>query len=256
MSDALDSFLNAITSLIEAVVSFWKGFFQAFGVDIQALLTNIWNGIKTIITNAIEAIKTTIKTKWTDIKSWLSTTLAAIKDKFGDIFDAIKKGVAEKITNVKDKIVEGMENAADYIKSLPEKFYNWGCDMVQGIIDGITAKIEAVKTAAANLAGAIAGYIHFSTPDVGPLADADKFMPDFMNLLVSGINNGIPKLTSAMSGLASSMIPSMSQIQGGQTSNSIVVNVYGAQGQNVSELADIIEERITENVMRRGAAFG
>jgi hypothetical protein len=40
------------------------------------------------------------------------------------------------------------------------------------------------------------------------------------------------------------------------TSNSVSINVYGAQGQDVNELARIIESKITDNVVRRGVAFG
>ena len=61
-----------------------------------------------------------------------------------------------------------------------------------------------------------------------------------------------------MNGLASNMLPQFNgQAQlAGATTNTFNINVYGAQGQNVSELADVIEQRITENVMRRGVAFG
>ena len=40
------------------------------------------------------------------------------------------------------------------------------------------------------------------------------------------------------------------------TTNEVTINVYGAQGQNIGALADEIEQRIAENVMRRGVAFG
>lgn len=253
---AIENLISAVQGIVEAFVSFITGFFQAFGVNLKNLFETIWNNVKTVISNVIGNIKEVITTKWTEIKTWLSETLTKIKDNFEKMFDNIKKGVSERITKVKESIVNGMEAAVDYIKSLPEKFLQWGGEMIDNLISGITSKIGGVADAISGVAGTIGSYIHFSTPDVGPLADADKFMPDFMNLLVKGINNGIPKLSAAMDGLTSSMIPNMSQIQGGQTTNSIVLNVYGAQGQNVSELADIIEERITENVMRRGAAFG
>ena len=83
-------------------------------------------------------------------------------------------------------------------------------------------------------------------------------MPDMMDELVNGINQGIPRVAQAMNGLASNMLPQFNgQAQlAGATTNTFNINVYGAQGQNVSELADVIEQRITENVMRRGVAFG
>jgi hypothetical protein len=78
-----------------------------------------------------------------------------------------------------------------------------------------------------------------------------------IDLMVKDIDQGIPRLQSAMNGLAGSMVP---QIQNGASSvantNNININVYGAQGQDPNALVDIIEERLTENMMRRGAAFG
>ena len=43
----------------------------------------------------------------------------------------------------------------------------------------------------------------------------------------------------------------------GDTNNygGVTVNVYGAPGQDVDELANIIEQRITSNVQRRGNAW-
>ena len=38
-----------------------------------------------------------------------------------------------------------------------------------------------------NVAKGIADFLHFSVPDKGPLADADTYMPDFMELLAKGI---------------------------------------------------------------------
>jgi hypothetical protein len=150
-----------------------------------------------------------------------------------------------------------MEAAAEYIKSLPQKFYDWGSDMVQNLIDGIQAKIEALRAKISELAGMVASYIHFSEPDVGPLSNFHTYMPDMIDELVNGINQGIPQVAQAMNGLAQTMVPQANaQGMANNSTNTFNINVYGAQGQNVSELADVIEQRITENVMRRGVAFG
>lgn len=37
------------------------------------------------------------------------------------------------------------------------------------------------------MAGGIRSFLQFSVPDERPLADADTYMPDFMNLLTSGV---------------------------------------------------------------------
>ena len=39
------------------------------------------------------------------------------------------------------------------------------------------------------------------------------------------------------------------------TENTYTINVYGSEGQSVSELADIVMDRITNKTARKGAAF-
>ena len=258
LSDAFMNWVNGMLSFIEMFIQMTLGFLSAFGINLQTTFNTMWTNVKNIVNNALNFLRNLTITVWTYIKTWLTTTLTNIKNKFDEIFDNIKTAVSEKIENVKTKIVEGMEAAADYIKSLPDKFRQWGSDMVQGIIDGIQSKIEAVRAKISELAGLISSYIHFSEPDVGPLSNFHTYMPDMMDELVNGINQGIPRVAQAMNGLASNMIPQVNgQAQiAGATTNTFNINVYGAQGQNVSELADVIEQRITENVMRRGVAFG
>lgn len=258
LTAAVQNWLNGMLAFIQAHIAFVTGFLQMFGVNLQTIFTNMWTAIKTTVTNIINTIKTTIQNIWNSIKTWITTTLESIKTKFETIFENIRAAVEEKITQAKDLIINTMEEAVNYIKELPGKFYQWGADMVQGIIDGIQSKIDAVRAKISELAGLISSYIHFSEPDVGPLSDFHTYMPDMMDELVNGINQGIPRVAQAMNGLASNMLPQFNgQAQlAGATTNTFNINVYGAQGQNVSELADVIEQRITENVMRRGVAFG
>lgn len=256
LSAALQNALNAFSAVFQAHVAFVTGFFQTFGINLKTTFTNMWNNIKTTVSTKVDQIKTSLQTKWNDIKTWLSETWDAIKEKLSETFDKMKEAVEEKVTKVKEAIVDGIEKAVEYVKELPGKFFSWGADMVQQLIDGIQSKIAAVKAKMSELAAAVRGYIHFSEPDVGPLSDFHTYMPDMINEMVKGINNGIPRVEGAMNNLAAGMLPQMNAGNSTVATNNISINVYGAQGQNVSELADIIEERLAENMMRRGAAFG
>ena len=62
---------------------------------------------------------------------------------------------------------------------------------------------------------------------------------------------------SLMSMIRTAVQESMGYVPAGDTTNygGVTVNVYGAPGQDVDELADIIEDRITHNVKRRGNAW-
>ena len=255
---ALQNWISGMQNFIRIFVNFVTGFFKTFGIDLKTIFTNMWNNIKTVVSTAIDNIQTFITEAWTFIKEWTSETWDAIKDKLVETFERMKEAVEEKITRIKETIVDGIEEAVDYIRELPQKFYEWGADMVQKLIDGIQSKINAVRAKISELAGLISSYIHFSEPDVGPLSNFHTYMPDMIDEMVRGINNGIPRVAGAMNNLASNMLPQMSNIGTASSvaNNTISINVYGAQGQNVNELAEIIEERLAENMMRRGAAFG
>lgn len=256
MSAAVQNFLNAITGIFKAIVAFWIGFFKSFGVDLKQIFNLLWEAIKIVVSNAITSISEGIQEKWNAIGEWLEKTLIKIHDFFAEIFDKMKEAVSEKITGIKDTIVEGITAAVDFVKELPEKFYNWGSEMITNLIDGIKEKISGVGDAIGGVAETIASYIHFTEPDVGPLSDFHTFMPDMINEMITGINKGIPRLENAMNSLGGAMASTLqgNSMTGNAIANNISINVYGAQGQNVSELADIIEQRIAEHTIRRGVA--
>ena len=222
--------------------------------ELKTNVVNAWENLKTTVITTINNLKAQITSIWTNIKTWLSTTVNNIKSNVTTAFDNIKNNIIERITTAKDTIISGMQEAADYISSLPGKFLEWGRDMIQNLIDGIKSKISGVVDAVSGVASTIASYLHFSVPDKGPLADADTYMPDFIELMTSGMAKGIPQLENAAATMAKALSPDLSSV-GNSVSNTVNITVYGAEGQNVNDLADIIQDRINMNVYRNGAAF-
>lgn len=222
--------------------------------ELKTNVVNAWNNLKTTVITTINNLKAQITSLWTNIKTWLSTTVNNIKSNVTTAFDNIKNNIVERITTAKETIISGMKEAADYIASLPGKFLEWGRDMIQNLIDGIKEKISGVVDAVSGVAETIASYLHFSVPDKGPLADADTYMPDFIELMTSGMAKGIPQLENAAATMAKALSPDLSSV-GNSVSNTVNITVYGAEGQDVNDLADIIQDRINMNVYRNGAAF-
>lgn len=247
--------LNVFNLFIQRVVAVLK----VFGIELPPIFTQTFTSIHNTVSSILNTIKNTIQTVFNAVKNFFTVTLKNILNDFTKAFSNMLSVASSKIAQVRDAIKKGMEDAANYIKELPRKFFNWGKEMVQKLADGIKSKISAVKDATASVAKAISSYIHFSVPDVGPLHDIDSFMPDMVDELVKGINSSIPRLENAMSGLTGSMA---SQLQSGGSmdavgaTNNVNITVYGAQGQSVTELADIIEQKIADNTMRRGIAYG
>ena len=257
MQAALNNLINIVLGIIQAFVAFVVAFFNTFGINIKNIFTTTWNNIKTIVATVTAAIKTEITNKFNAIKSWLNSTLTTIKNKFNETFENIKRGVSEKIQNVKETIVNGIQAACDYIASLPGRFYSWGCEMIDSLINGIKEKIGGIAEAIGGVAETISSYIHFSEPDVGPLKDFHTFMPDMIKEMVDGINQSIPELQKAVSGMATTLAPSVmgSGASGSTTTNTVTLNIYGAQGQSVEELGYIIQENINHAIYAKEAVF-
>lgn len=225
--------------------------------EIKTNIVNKFNEIKTSIVNTVTNIKTSIVSKFNEIRSSVVNTVDNMKNAAVNAFTNLKNSISNTVSNIKNAIVNGFSNAVSYIRSLPSQAWSWGADIINNIVNGIRAKIGAVKDAISNVASTIKSYIHFSVPDVGPLADANTYMPDFMKLIAGGIEKGIPQIQNAMTDMTTAMVPDMTGSMAKNTTNNANVNitVYGSQGQDVRELADIIQQRINTQVYNQGAVF-
>ena len=266
LTGALAAGWEAIKEGIGALGSFvsdkWNAMKEGIGNAVSNIKENAVNGfnnLKENVGNAMTNLKENVSSKWDTIKQKTGTAVQNMKTNAQNTFTNMKNSIATTIGNIKNTIVEGFQNAVNYITSLPGQALNWGKDIIANIVNGIKSKIDDVKNAAGEVANAIKSFLGFSEPEEGPLSNFHTYMPDMIDLMTKGIKQGIPEVESALNDLASSMIPTL---QGGQgqttnnnTTNTVSINVYGSAGQNVNELADIIERRITDNVVRRGAAF-
>ena len=92
-----------------------------------------------------------------------------------------------------------------YIKGLASDAWNWGRDIIQGIIDGIQSAIGWLADCVTNVADTIRDFLHFSVPDKGPLTDYENWMPDFMKGLADGIDKSKRYVEKAVGGVAKAM---------------------------------------------------
>ena len=89
------------------------------------------------------------------------------------------------------------EAVAEKAVQLGKDALTWGHDIIANFVQGIKDKIAAVSNAAKEAAGAVAKFLHHTTPDEGPLAGDDQWMPEMMQQFVDGITQGIPALRDA-----------------------------------------------------------
>lgn len=182
-----------------------------------------------------------------DFRNFWITTWEKIRDVFTDVWTAIKNFFTEDIPKTFNGII-------GFFKELPIKALQWGKDLIKNFIDGIKSKPEALKKRVVGVAQTIKDFIGFSEPKEGPLSNFHTYAPDMMELFAEGIRDNEKLVTDQLekSFDFGVKIPSF-ETNGGNNmrsyqNNSVVVNVYGAEGQNAKEIAKEVERIIANNL--------
>ena len=240
---ALNAAMNAnpigiLVTVIAAVVTALVTFI-ATNEDARAKLVEVWNTIKTTVSGAIENVKQILNSiiefvtnNWQSLLTMLvNPFVGAFKllydncegfreivdnmvSRIKESFQNLVSSVSQKAQEIGNTIKNGVQGAVDYIASLPSKFLQWGRDMIDNLVQGIKNGIGKIKDAIGSIADTIRSYIHFSEPDVGPLADFNSYMPDMTGQIAAGIKAGIPDIKAATAEMAASMLPNLREANG------------------------------------------
>lgn len=202
------------------------------------------------------------------IQEGIDNKLSELKTSAENIINNIIDGIKGFFTNVYNAGAEIVTQVGNGIKSVANQAISWGKDLIQGIIDGIKAKIGELKAAVLDVAETITSYLHFSVPDVGPLAEYESWMPDFMKGLASGIERNKQIVTDAVHSLANDMTlsPQISATSGGGavgtggTVTQIIIINLSANISNDMDIRDTAEKigqelqsQTTSNAALQGA---
>lgn len=202
--------LAAITTGIVAVttaIKFATAAKKAW-VAIQTVLNAVMsaNPISLVIAGiaALIAIIILLVKHWDEVKE----AVQGVWDKITGVFEGIGQWFTE---NVFDPITTGFQSVIDWITGLPEQALQWGSDIIQGIVDGITSGVQWVSDAVSGIGETISSFLHFSEPDEGPLSKFHTWMPDFMKGLAKDLDDnqdvvldGVQKLAGGISTLMQS----------------------------------------------------
>lgn len=185
--------IAAITALVAAFVYLYNTN-EDFRNKVNEVVTAVVNFLKPVF----EWIKQQIIQMYENVKSNIELIIVIVK-MFIKAFELLKTAIANACTSIKNTITNLKNMIVDTFTGLVDKFKHWGSDMIEGFIGGIKDKFNAVKDTMNNLGELISSYIHFSVPDVGPLAQADTWAPDMMKLFAQGITDNSNLITDAIS---------------------------------------------------------
>lgn len=230
---------------------------EAFNKVIDFVKTN-WQGLLLLLVNPFAGA---FKLLYDNCESFRNTVNNLV-EKVKTAFENMRTAITTTANRIGTAIMDGIGKAVDWIKSLPQQAVTWGKDMISGFIDGIKSMINKVVDTARNVAKAVADFLHFSVPEKGPLADADEYGPDFMRLFADGIKKNIGLVADASRKAAAGMsfTPAYSMAVPGTSQHTfnaggIVLSVNAPHVQNVNQLADIVIEKLSTEIGKRGGVW-
>ena len=254
VSQKIQEIWNAIVAFLTPVLEGIKNVFQTIWTAIQSVVTTVltaiqgvvttvWNAIKNAVTTVMNAIKGVVSSVWNSIKSMISSVMNSIKSVITSIWNNVKSAIGSIIGQIYTVIHSGFEKAVSYVKGLASQAFNWGKDLVMGIVNGIKSCISAVTDAVTGVANKIRSVLHFSVPDEGPLTDYESWMPDFMTGLAKGIEKSRSLVQKAVSGVAADMVinPQVSAVQmagGGSTNGGVSDGAVSSLLSGIREMLD------------------
>lgn len=137
-----------------------------------------------------DGFSTNFQKSWDSLPDYVRHPIKSLNeasDDLNDWFVGVGEWWDEKWDGFKTKWDDAWNSLVDTLKELPQKFLNYGKNIVQGLIDGINKGIESAKKSVSGLAKAILDK--FAT-DTG-IHSPSKVFWGFGGYIVEGLANGI-----------------------------------------------------------------
>lgn len=247
IQDIWNGIVSFLTPLLTALQELFQTIWTAIQTAITTVLTaiqgvvqTVWDAISSVISSVLNAILGVVTNIWNSIMSFISSAMENIKSTVSNIWNSVKDGVSSIIGQIYDVIHGGFEKAVGYIKGLASDAFNWGRDMMLGIVNGIKSAVKKVADAVTGVADTIREVLHFSVPDKGPLTDYESWMPDFMAGLANGIEKSRHLISEAISGVAGDMTLNPT-VNAGSVA---MAGAYGGYGDTSIPLLQSIADRL------------
>lgn len=172
-----------------------------------------------------------VKERFKDLGAGIMTGILALGG-FGPAVDTVKQAIKDAGHDIAEawnklwdgmstKVSSGVDTATTFVKELPGKIktavgdlgtllLDAGKKVVQGLIDGIQSKLGALGSAAAQLAGKIAGFLPHSPAKEGPLSGSGSPFASGQSIaegMAAGVQSQLPTVAGAADELASMFGP-------------------------------------------------
>lgn len=277
LPEFLQKGLELIVSLANGVMQNLPIIINAISQILTALVNFILDNLPMIIQMGIRLVSELAKGLIENLPAIIQATVQLITALLQGILEHLPEIIQAGIELIGSLIVGLIKAIPEIIKALPQIFkaiingfkeVNWG-EIGRNIIDGIKQGIidfagnlwQAAKDAVNGVIGSVKNFLGIHSPS---RVFRDQIGVMIGRGLAEGIENSAVEAVNAAEMMAGDVVSEMDALQGLNSdfsgrlavepiesspdmmegNRSVVINVYGAEGQNVAELAEIISQKL------------
>lgn len=204
---------NGIKSLIRSVWNGIKSFISSAVSRVRSVITSGWNRIKSLTSSVWNGIKNLIRSTWNTIKSLIRSAISAVrsvissgwnrvKSLTSSAFNRMKSIVSNAWSKIRSAVSNGISRVVGYVRRLPGKIKSAlgnlgsllksaGKAVIQGLINGITSKVGALKGKLNGITGKMKDW-------KGPYNKDKKLLTPAGVAIMGGLIDGIDKQVPAL----------------------------------------------------------
>lgn len=238
-------FSNLISKVAEWFLNIYNKGVTIFN-NIKSSIVNFFANAINSVVNGINNIKTRVTTFFATLKSNAATLVS-------DIWNTIR----DWFTSLPGKLESAVQSAFDTVKNWATNFTSYGEDLVSGLWNGISNKVtwlyNKIKSWVSSTLTYIKNLFGISSPSKVMRDQVGKFMAegigvgftDEMKSVEEEMAESIPTSFNTSVGISGQSGASYSPDNTSVANyGRYTFNIYGAEGQDVNELADAVIDRL------------
>lgn len=174
------------------------------------------------------------------------------------VVEGLIRGIEENIELAEESARDAAKRVSDAFEEgiNHDIFYSFGIEAAKGLAEGIRKGQNEAVSAAEGMANAVSRAAKNKLQISSPSKVFAYFGEMSAEGFAEGFENYLPRVDQVMEGL----YPKTQEVAGNSTNNStmnntVSINVYGAEGQDVEELAEAVNEQLTDTLNSKEAAW-
>lgn len=200
--DMIDAIVGFVQDGITWLQNAWSMIVGFIAVQWQRLVngaSEIWSKVTATIQAYVSLVQVYVTSIWNFITGWLTSQW----NKLANFANAAWQAVSVIFSSIWSKYISGplsslWGNITKWFSDLGKGAADSGKNFINMLVSGITSGAGKIWDAVTNIASQIWKALGFHSPtEAGPGADADTWMPNFINMMSTGLVAGVPKMQQA-----------------------------------------------------------